>query len=450
MLTADLVRARRRGDELRLVPLDAALRAHAEELAAAYLELATSHVGRAREEFEETCDAVRSSARDQRLADGLCKLVDDRCEFEADATVAAEEMRRDVFVRASAGRRVLPAGARFDRQAVIDTVAQERGISPDAVERGLYADLRAAHLLRSVEAISARRLVDEYEQAQAQAVLLRAVRVVVEVECAMPGAYRALFRKLKFLRLLHSIQAREGGGYRIVIDGPFSLFESGTKYGLQLALALPAVRECDAWKLSAEVRWGIERAPLKFRLEGKASSESCRRDEPARLPDDVAVLVRGIQALETSWRVEPATVVLDLPGVGVCVPDLVFEHEATGERVYLEVLGYWSRDAVWRRVELVNQGLGERIVFAVGKHLRVSEAALEDGLPGALYVYKRTMLAKAVVERVEAVRGVARVLGNHGISLNESAVATVAADTVAADRRVPGPKGAGRRSRSRA
>jgi hypothetical protein len=70
--------------------------------------------------------------------------------------------------------------------------------------------------------------------------------------------------------------------------------------------------------------------------------------------------------------------------------------------VYLEVLGYWSRDAVWKRVELVEKGLGERIVFAVGQHLRVSEAALDGGLPGALYVYKRTMIARAVLERVDA------------------------------------------------
>jgi 3'-phosphoadenosine 5'-phosphosulfate sulfotransferase len=57
---------------------------------------------------------------------------------------------------------------------------------------------------------------------------------------------------------------------------------------------------------------------------------------------------------------------------------------------------------VWKRVELIEQGLDERIVFAVGKHLRVSEAVLDDDVPGALYVYKRTMAPKAILERVEA------------------------------------------------
>jgi hypothetical protein len=62
---------------------------------------------------------------------------------------------------------------------------------------------------------------------------------------------------------------------------------------------------------------------------------------------------------------------------------------------------------VWKRVELVQAGLGHRIVFAVGQHLRVSEAALDAELPGALYVYKRTMSARAIVERLDALAAVA-------------------------------------------
>jgi predicted nuclease of restriction endonuclease-like RecB superfamily len=110
----------------------------------------------------------------------------------------------------------------------------------------------------------------------------------------------------------------------------------------------------------------------------------------------------ALRGLDTPWQVTPAVEILDLPGHGVCVPDLTFEHAQTGERVHLEVLGYWSRDAVWKRVELVEAGLAHRIVFAVGQHLRVSEAALDAELPAALYVYKRTMSAKAIVERLDA------------------------------------------------
>jgi hypothetical protein len=64
-------------------------------------------------------------------------------------------------------------------------------------------------------------------------------------------------------------------------------------------------------------------------------------------------------------------------------------------------MGYWSRAAVWKRVELVQAGLSQRILFAVSARLRVSEAVLDGELPGALYVYKRTMSARAIAERLE-------------------------------------------------
>ena len=48
---------------------------------------------------------------------------------------------------------------------------------------------------------------------------------------------------------------------------------------------------------------------------------------------------------------------------------------------------------------------GERSFIAfclLSKHLRVSEEVLGDELPGALYVYKRVLNARAVLDRVES------------------------------------------------
>ncbi len=90
--------------------------------------------------------------------------------------------------------------------------------------------------------------------------------------------------------------------------------------------------------------------------------------------------------------------------MGLSIPDLVFERrppDGPSERVYLEVMGYWSRAAVWKRVELVRAGLDERILFAVSAKLRVSEDVLDDDLPGALYVYKHALSARAIAERLE-------------------------------------------------
>jgi predicted nuclease of restriction endonuclease-like RecB superfamily len=121
-----------------------------------------------------------------------------------------------------------------------------------------------------------------------------------------------------------------------------------------------------------------------------------------QFPDEVAALLADLSALPGPWRPAPSHAILDLPGVGQCVPDVQFVHQETGQTVYLEVLGFWSRDAVWKRIELAHKGLAA-VVFAVSKHLRVSEAALDEGLPAALYVYARVMNAHAVLKRVAEV-----------------------------------------------
>ena len=401
MLTADLVNARRRGDELHLVSLDKEARVRALDLAGRLIFAVKACIGAPQEDLAAALAAVDASARDYRMRDGFAKLLEDRCELDAPGGPDPEEIRRDVFGRASALRAALGAGEKLDREAVLVEIARERATTRDAIEHALFADLRGAQVLRTFDAIDAAALVAAYERGQAQAVLLRAVKITVDVRAASVPATRAFFRRLKFLRLLYVI-TRTDDGYRVVIDGPFSMFESVTKYGLQLAMVLPALEECDEWKLEAEIRWGKEKRPLAFRLEGGAPS--ARRREPP-LTDEVKALVRSFTSNELGWSVAPNTKILELPGIGITVPDLVFERvtaDGSQDRIYLEVMGYWSRAAVWQRVELVQAGLRERVLFAVSSRLRVSEEVLDAELPSALYVYKGTMNARAIATHLDA------------------------------------------------
>lgn len=413
MLTVDLVRAHRRGSDLVLAAMKPPDRDRARELASRYLSIIEAHVGQNRGELDEALAAVQVGARDRKLAGGLRKLLLDRCHFEAAGEYDPVEVRRALFERASQARRASRVGDDFDRACILrevaDTLEQDDAskapVSADRVEQLMYADLKSSHHLLAVSRISADALVESYEQGQAQAVLLRARWVRARVFHARPSEVRALFRKLKFLRLLHTIEALDEDGYEIVIDGPYSMFRSVTKYGLALALMYPALRACDRWSLEAEVEWGQQRQPLRFRLHADTANQTIApADTTPRLPDEVADLLRRFQEREdddkTEWRAAVAGDILSLPGIGLCVPDLVFTHAHSGERVYLEVMGFWSRDAVWKRVEMVERGLPERVIFAVSSRLRVSEAALDPELPGALYVYKGAMSVSAIEERL--------------------------------------------------
>lgn len=383
-------------------------RALAVELAAQYLALAAASVGETRQDLDEACAAVRVQGHQRKLAMGLLKLVKDRCELEAEEGPDPVALRTEVFRLAAARRRETGA---VDRSAVLAQVAADHELPEHDIERLMYTDLKAAHRLLAFAPTTPEGLVQDYELAQAQAVLLRATRVTAEVSCRSPAVLRALFHKLKFHRLLFSAAPVDGeeGVYRLELDGPHSLFQSVTRYGKQFALVLPALRRCDRWCLRAEVMWGRERRPLGFRLEGarEEGPEAQVTGDPTRsLPDELATLLERWRKRTSPWRPRPCAELLHLPGVGLCVPDLVFTHAETGRRVYFELLGYWSREAVWKRVELVQAGLKRPVLFAVSERLRVSEAALGDDLPGALYLFKGALWPAAIEERLDHLTGV--------------------------------------------
>jgi predicted nuclease of restriction endonuclease-like RecB superfamily len=406
MLTAEHIDARRKDGELVLSRLDARARSEALALAEAYLDAARAQVGRTREELYEAWEPIATAARKRKLALGLKKLVDDACAFDADAALDPVELRRAVFERATVRRRARTEARPFDRASVVAEVAASMGQTADALEAALFSDLRGEHALRAAPSLDAASLVAAYELGRAQAVLLRAVRITCTITRISPGPLRAFFARLKFQQLLFTVTRADDATLVVTIDGPFSMFASVTRYGLRLALALPALRALDAWSLVADVRWGRAREALLFRLSSADVGEQPVGDGAPHVTSEVGALLDGLGALSgagSPWTAELASALLDHPGLGVCVPDLVLRHRDGGAPIYVEVLGFWSRDAVWRRIELAQQGLGARVVFCASARLRVSPELLADDAPAALYVFRGKPSARALLERVERV-----------------------------------------------
>ncbi len=400
MLTVDLVNATRRGDRLHVARLSGKRKKRAIEIAAAVVATIESFADAdekgSRGEIENALDGLEVAPRDRKLLRGLARLALQRCEFDVAEGPEPRQLRIDVFESAARARHEAGDG-RIDRGAIIGDIATRHGIEAAAVESSLFADLKSTHRLVSMEPVNAENLAEQWELGQRQAVLLRATRVVVDVFARDATVYRRLFARLKFRRLLWQLKPLENG-YRLTIDGPFSLFTASTRYGLALALLLPALHECDKFELRADVLWGKNRRPLKFHLDGKKTSV----DAPLRLSDDVQRLIDGVNKAKGSWAAYPAEAIYDLPGVGLCVPDVRLEHPEHGV-VHVEVLGYWSRDAVWKRVELVQAGLAERVIFCASTRLRVSQDVLPDDVPSALHVYKGVIHAKLLLSAAEDV-----------------------------------------------
>jgi predicted nuclease of restriction endonuclease-like RecB superfamily len=400
LLTSDLVRVRRRQGALTPAYLSGDAPTRVLPVARAIVATIVGLVGAARGEVDEALDAIPVSARDRVVALGLRKLCEDRCVFEVADGDAPEVYRREVFRAAAAAHRALDVGATFDRDAVLAEVAGRLGATPEVIDRDLYGDLRESEVLRSFDAPSPEALVEVYNVALAQAVLLRATKVVVRVEGEPAARYRDIFRAIRFHGLLHAVEGDPDRGYTIVLDGPFSLFGAVQKYGLKLALCLPPILACRTFHVRAEVLWGKAKEPGVLEIGPRDALVPAAPDAPLLRPE-LEALCEAFERLGSAWSVAASERIFAPPGEPVVIPDLVFTSRETGEEVYLEAFGFWSRAAVWRRVEQLQRGLGARMILVVNKHLRVSEDVLGESDAGEIYVYRTAISPRAVLERLE-------------------------------------------------
>lgn len=439
MLTADLVEARVRKGEVTprwVDPGDEARLALAERLIA---EVDTG-LGRPLGEIEAALEELAGSATEFRLHRGLVKLLFDRCTFETVAAAEPEAVREAVFaVAAEAWRRQPDEGVRFrfDRDRVLAAAAREAdrtsgddgaeadggsgrpgrdalrldatGLDAAGLDAALYADLKREQALTAFEPCTPRWLLDRYNLALAQGVLLRASELTVRIAGQTARRYRALFRKIKFFRLLHRIEPLADGGYRIRLDGPLSLFRSSQRYGVQMASFLPTLVHFDGWRLEARVRWGRARRERSFHLAPESAPlRPIGRLTGQWLPDEIALLAERLAAREEDgedgWRTLRDPELIDLGGDGVLVPDLAFEHRPTGRRGYLEVIGYWNRGTLASRLAQLRRAGPPGLVVAVSKALAAGEGGLDDSVAGEgseVYVYTRTPSAPRVLAALD-------------------------------------------------
>jgi predicted nuclease of restriction endonuclease-like RecB superfamily len=403
MLTGDLVRVKYSKE--RVVPL------YIDRESAQWLEVAESLLllfregtGMTRGEIESEVDSLfGGGGKATQVHRGLAKVLEDRAEFEVVADIPPEEIREKVFTAAAEYRHRLLTGAtvpgqrpRFYRDEVLRAVGNELKLEPEAVLNSLFADLRDENRLLRFEDITAQRLIDRYNVALAQAVLVRSVLVRVEVRREKPARYRQLFRRLKFHRLLYRGDGSMRDGYVFHIDGPLSLFSATTKYGLQVAWFLPALLHCSEFRLDAELRWGPKREPRTFHLEAGDGLISHQADTGTYTPAELAAFVERFRQVAPAWEISESTELIELGREGVWVPDYRVVHQVTGTDVFVEILGFWKQSSVRRLLRLLPLYGPKRFVLAISDRLKVDEEALQD-LQGPILRFREIPNASELV-----------------------------------------------------
>ncbi|TNE44503.1 MAG: DUF790 family protein [Deltaproteobacteria bacterium] len=397
MLTSDLLRVKVIKDEIQPRYIDATKKRflnHAERLIEVYKE----NVGQNRGVLDEDIKDVIGDGTDFVIQKGLSKLLSDRCEFEVVSRVPPRDLRERIFALSAQHHPVALQPDHhhtMDRNQLLTLVGEEFELSADEVEAAMYADLQDAYMLQSFDPIKAIDLLHRYNLALAQALLFRATHLYIELRNATAQRLRQMMRYIKFFRLIATAQPLGHNHYKIHIDGPLSLFRFTQKYGVQMATFLPALLLCDDWHLEAEIKWEDKKPPYRFFLDNDTELTSHYPDRGVYLTQEEQRFRKKWKTFTSEWSLEPHTQILRLGTHDTLVSDYILKHE-DGREILLVVMGFWQRNTLLRKLELIQDFGPENLLIAAPARLRASQEDLPDEVADRVYFFKEVIHPKKI------------------------------------------------------
>ena len=330
---------------------------------------------RERPELGETQRSWRAAVR---LATGLGK-------FETVAAAPPVIVRAAVF-DAAAGQ----VGSA--REAVLRQVAAGFSVTPDDLERSLYADLPGERVFRLPANIpSAAEFANRLNLAIGQSILRRAeslrVRVVENLE--------AILRMARLTRLLcWATEDRNGRpGAILGVSGPLSLFRRTTVYGRAMASWLPVLARTRGWSLMARCEIGGERGRwhADHRDPLVAGDTLLRRFDSRveeRLFRDLAKVAPELEVLREATVVRAADRLVS--------PDFVLRCRRTGRMVSVEVVGFWTPRYLDHKIEAL-RSIADRTswILCIDDTLALADCELPSW---PILPFRRRIDAEALVE----------------------------------------------------
>ncbi|HIE50586.1 MAG TPA: DUF790 family protein [Armatimonadetes bacterium] len=398
MLPGNLLRFSLRGNRIRpkyLRHTENTLRV-AQEL----IDLFASHVGRRWGELGEARSRYEADSPNYKVTRGLAKLLEERSEFALATELEPAELRARLFARAAQRYPLVTTPDRMHSHTpaeVIREVAAEYQVSEEHLRAAMYADLEENRILHSFDPPTPKWLLDRYNVALAQAMLYRATRLEIWISRNLPTKYRKVFQFVKFFQLMHTVTGNHKDGYYILLDGPASIFRLSQKYGVQMALFLPALLLCDRWIMRAEIY--LRGMPYYFILADKDGLKSHYRDAQEFDSEVERVFFRKFARQKTGgWRLERETAIINLKDT-VMIPDFAVVH-ADGRRALMEIVGFWTPEYLRRKLDKLRRAGRADMIVAVSEHLNCSEEDFAD-VPGEVLFFKTGIDVKAVIERAE-------------------------------------------------
>jgi predicted nuclease of restriction endonuclease-like RecB superfamily len=334
-------------------PVYAALTKENLALAANLSNLFNAHVGKPKGQLREKLSTYELQGFDYRLVRGLALILQRHCQFQVEAAVSPLIARRLVFEQAS---RRGPVATPDDRRRILQDAAGQLRLTSGQLENALYADLDEELVLREFTPTPPLELLKHYNLSLTQTLLFRSTFL----EIRMSDNWKDVFRAVKLHGLMYTAETRDGV-FKITVEGPLSLFKLTHRYGTSLAKLLPSIMKAREWEINASVIRTSQFGRRILQLRLTSAEVGDRITSAALAPDadqpsfDSAVEEKfhgDFAALRSGWTIirEPPPLVA---GSHVFIPDFLFQKN--GAQVYLEIVGFWTRSYLEKKLRKLQQ-----------------------------------------------------------------------------------------------
>jgi hypothetical protein len=190
-------------------------------------------------------------------------------------------------------------------------------------------------------------------------------------------------------------------GFTITVDGPASLFNPSTRYGLAIAKLIPALLHVTKWSLSAILQtrdfYNNNWKTGRFTLNSECGLVS--HYPPGKPYDSMleAAFVDRWNATKTEWVLEREVDLIPIPG-SVMIPDFRLVHP-DGRVFLLEIVGYWRPEYLQKKFFQVRRAQSDNLILAISERLNLEKAGVKmNDVPARIVWFKDKLLPKDVLK----------------------------------------------------
>lgn len=404
MLPTDLLIHRQTGETLtpKHLPIDPKNIQLATDIITTFQE----NLGNTQSELDRQLLELEGDSPDYRIKRGIAHLLKSSFStFEIISPLEPIELRKRVFtLAAETTPNPHQTEKTLQKLATILTEELNREVLPIEIKTGLYADLNENKILTQFENPTPEEILHRYNLSQVQGIFYRATHITLNAHRNNPGEYKLLFRYLKLFQLMAYIEGDADHGFTITIDGPTSLFQNSTRYGLALAKMLPALLHVTKWSLKATLQtkdfYTNEWKTGRFAIDSDCKLVS--HYPPGKPYDSMleAAFAERWETLKTDWILEREVDLIPIPG-SVMIPDFRLVHP-DGRTYLLEIVGYWRPEYLQKKFAQVRRSECENLILAISERLNLEKAGVNvRDVPAKVIWFKDKLLPKTVLDILE-------------------------------------------------